>query len=51
LTKFAEELANGTLVIDPLTGKAIPNPDLVVPVPNESLTPDPEPSSSETVTP
>jgi hypothetical protein len=49
--KFATELEDGTLIIDPLTGKAIPNPALVVPVPGESVAPIPMPSSSETVTP
>jgi membrane peptidoglycan carboxypeptidase len=49
--KFATELEDGTLIIDPLTGKAIPNPALVVPVPGESVVPVPAPSSSEAVTP
>jgi membrane peptidoglycan carboxypeptidase len=51
VAKFATELEDGTLIIDPLTGKAIPNPALVVPVPGESVVPVPMPSSSETVTP
>jgi len=49
--KFAEELKKGTMVIDPLTGKAIPNPALVEPVSSESPSPDPIPSSSATLTP
>ena len=49
--KFADELKSGELVIDPLTGKAIPNPALVVPVPSESAVPDPLPSESATTTP
>jgi membrane peptidoglycan carboxypeptidase len=31
--KFADELASGEMIIDPLTGKAIPNPALVTPNP------------------
>ena len=49
--KFADELKSGELVIDPLTGKAIPNPALVVPVPSESAVPDPLPSEPATTTP
>ena len=49
--KFAAELEDGTMIIDPLTGKAVPNPALVVPVPGESAVPDPAPSSSEALTP
>jgi membrane peptidoglycan carboxypeptidase len=49
--KFADELKSGELVIDPLTGKAIPNPALVVPVPSESAVPDPLQSESATTTP
>jgi len=49
--QFAKELANGTMIIDPLTGKAIPNPALVDPVPSESATPDPVASPSGTSTP
>jgi membrane peptidoglycan carboxypeptidase len=49
--QFAKELANGTMIIDPLTGKAIPNPAFVDPVPSESATPDPVASPSRTSTP
>jgi len=49
--KFAAELETGTMIIDPLTGKAIPNPALVVPVPGESTIPEPIPSESATLTP
>lgn len=49
--KFADQLKKGTMIIDPLTGKAIPNPALVEPVPSESASPDPVPSSSATLTP
>ena len=49
--KFATELETGTMIIDPLTGKAIPNPALVVPVPGESTIPEPIPSESATLTP
>lgn len=49
--KFAAELEDGTLIIDPLTGKAIPNPALVVPVPGETTIPEPVPSATESVTP
>lgn len=49
LELFADELKDGTMIIDPLTGKAIPNPALVEPTPSASPTPDP--SSSATTTP
>jgi hypothetical protein len=49
--KFAAELEDGTMIIDPLTGKAIPNPALVVPVPGETAIPEPVPSATESVTP
>jgi membrane peptidoglycan carboxypeptidase len=49
LELFADELKDGTMIIDPLTGKAIPNPALVEPTPSES--PSPDPSSSATPTP
>jgi membrane peptidoglycan carboxypeptidase len=49
--QFAKELADGTMIIDPLTGKAIPNPALVDPVPSESATPDPVASPSGTPVP
>jgi hypothetical protein len=39
------------MIIDPLTGKAIPNPAFVDPVPSESATPDPVASPSRTSTP
>jgi membrane peptidoglycan carboxypeptidase len=48
---FAKELANGTMIIDPLTGKAIPNPALIDPAPSKSATPDPAASPSITATP
>lgn len=42
---FADELESGEMVIDPLTGKAIPNPALVTP--NPTATPvDPSPSAT-----
>jgi hypothetical protein len=50
-TQFANELANGTMIIDPLTGKAIPNPALVDPDPGASGNPSPSSSSSATATP
>ena len=49
LELFADELKDGTMIIDPLTGKAIPNPALVEPTPSES--PSSVPSSSATTTP
>jgi len=49
LELFADELKDGTMIIDPLTGKAIPNPALVEPTPSES--PSSVPSSSATPTP
>jgi hypothetical protein len=49
LELFADELKDGTMIIDPLTGKAIPNPALVDPTP--SVSPSPDPSSSATLTP
>jgi len=49
LKLFADELKDGTMIIDPLTGKAIPNPALVEPTPSES--PSSVPSSSATPTP
>lgn len=49
LEKFATELESGEMIIDPLTGKAIPNPAIVVPAPGGSATP--EPSSAPTTTP
>jgi hypothetical protein len=51
LTQFAKELANGTMIIDPLTGKAIPNPAKATPSPSASTTPTPTPSPSGTLTP
>ena len=51
MENFADELKSGELVIDPLTGKAIPNPALVDPVPTETPVPNPDPSSSMTTTP
>jgi hypothetical protein len=49
--KFADELASGAMIIDPLTGKAIPNPELIVPEPGESITPETSPSPSITAVP
>jgi len=49
LKLIAEKLKDGTMIIDPLTGKAIPNPALVEPTPSES--PSSVPSSSATPTP
>ena len=49
--KYAAELASGVLIIDPLTGKAIPNPAIVVPEPSESGTPETTPSPSATALP
>jgi membrane peptidoglycan carboxypeptidase len=48
---FAAELKSGEMIIDPLTGKAIPNPDLEVPDPSESLKPEKTPSPSATEAP
>jgi membrane peptidoglycan carboxypeptidase len=41
LKKYAEEIASGALIIDPTTGKVIPNPNapVVTPDPDASLTP------------
>jgi membrane peptidoglycan carboxypeptidase len=39
--KYAAELASGALIIDPLTGKAIPNPNGPVVTPDPSATPVP----------
>lgn len=41
LLLFAAELKNGTMIIDPLTGKAIPNPDLVDPPVDPPVDPQP----------
>ena len=38
--KYAKEIASGALIIDPTTGKVIPNPNAPV------VTPDPDPSST-----
>ena len=51
LKTYAVEIASGTLIIDPLTGKAIPNPAIVVPDPDESSTPETTPSPSATALP
>jgi membrane peptidoglycan carboxypeptidase len=51
LKTYAVEIASGALIIDPLTGKAIPNPDIVVPDPSESSTPQASPSPSGTAVP
>ena len=48
--KFADELESGVLIIDPLTGKAIPNPAIVAPVPGGTEAPNPS-SSPATTTP
>jgi len=49
--KFADELESGDMVIDPLTGKAIPNPALVTPDPNGDVAEGPSPSPSATPVP
>ncbi len=41
LLLFADELKNGTMIIDPLTGKAIPNPALVDPPVDPPVDPQP----------
>ena len=51
LKAYAVEIASGALIIDPLTGKAIPNPAIVVPDPDESSTPETTPSPSATALP
>ena len=51
LKTYAVEIASGALIIDPLTGKAIPNPAIVVPDPDESSTPETTPSPSATALP
>jgi membrane peptidoglycan carboxypeptidase len=51
LKTYAVELASGTLIIDPLTGKAIPNPAIVVPDPDESSSPEATPSPSASAVP
>jgi membrane peptidoglycan carboxypeptidase len=43
--KFADELASGEMIIDPLTGKAIPNPALVTPNPTGAPV-DPSPTAT-----
>jgi membrane peptidoglycan carboxypeptidase len=43
LELFAEELKDGTMIIDPLTGKAIPNPALVDPPAEPPVDPPAEP--------
>ena len=48
LEKFATELESGELIIDPLTGKAIPNPAIVTPEPGGTEAP--SPSASPTAT-
>jgi membrane peptidoglycan carboxypeptidase len=48
LELFADELKDGTMIIDPLTGKAIPNPALVEPTPSESPSSNPSPSATPT---
>jgi membrane peptidoglycan carboxypeptidase len=49
--KFADELESGEMIIDPLTGKAIPNPALVPLDPNGEVTGGPSPSASATPVP
>jgi membrane peptidoglycan carboxypeptidase len=49
--KFADELESGEMIIDPLTGKAIPNPALVTPNPDGAVTESPSPSPSATPVP
>jgi membrane peptidoglycan carboxypeptidase len=51
LKTYAVELASGALIIDPLTGKAIPNPAIVVPDPDESSSPEATPSPSASAVP
>jgi membrane peptidoglycan carboxypeptidase len=51
LKTYAVEIASGALIIDPLTGKAIPNPAIVVPDPDESSTPETTASPSATALP
>jgi hypothetical protein len=41
--KFKKELADGTLVIDPLTGLTIPNPNPPEPEPEPEPKPEPKP--------
>jgi membrane peptidoglycan carboxypeptidase len=49
--KFADELESGEMIIDPLTGKAIPNPALVTPNPDGDIIEGPSPSPSATPVP
>lgn len=49
--KFADELESGEMVIDPLTGKAIPNPALVTPSPEIEVTESPSPSPTVATVP
>jgi membrane peptidoglycan carboxypeptidase len=50
--KYKKELEDGTLIIDPLTGKVIPNPAAPKPspTPKPSSAPKPSPTSSESPT-
>ena len=49
LKKYAKEIASGLLIIDPLTGKVIPNPN--PPAPKPSSSPSTTPSGTPTTTP
>jgi membrane peptidoglycan carboxypeptidase len=49
--KFADELESGEMIIDPLTGKAIPNPALVTLNPDGSVAGGTSPSPSATPVP
>ncbi len=49
--KFAAELASGAMIIDPLTGKAIPNPNPPVVKPKPSATPSGSPTETPPTTP